>query len=88
MSTNPYFCTDPIQCAPQRMGGLLFPFLGGLLIGGLGGYVINKNGQTSPAYPGATYTYQNSYPYVNYAPYPTYQTGTYSYPYANGFYHY
>lgn len=68
----------------QRFGGFLIPFVGGLLIGGLSApYFMNRpNVQPMPNYN----TYQNQYPYNYY--YPTYQYGTFNYPYTNGYYHY
>lgn len=67
-------------CYPHQNNyrtGFIFPFVGGLLIGGLvAPYFIKSNKPYYPPY----------YPYSNYI--PTYQTGNYTYPYANGFYHY
>ncbi len=78
------YCPYPERCPNQR-GGFLFPFVGGLLIGGLAApYFIRPNVPQQPM----PYNYSGYYPYGQGGYYPTYTQGNYSYPYANGFYHY
>lgn len=76
------YCYYP-EPKPNQRGGFLIPFVGGLLIGGLAAPYFIKNNQPT-YYPYSQPNYNNYYPYN----YPTYSTGNYSYPYANGFYHY
>lgn len=77
------YCYYPYQ-ENQTRGGFLLPLVGGILIGGIAAPFFMKNNNQYQG-PYIQPNYNNYYPYN----YPTYQQGSYSYPYNNnGFYHY